>query len=94
MAQDAPLLRSLLPTRLVCIALSRSGRYLAGGTVDGQVFFWETATGALLAAFSAHFRSVSALAWTTDDAALLSGGEDAAAHVWSIASCVGGAGPL
>ena len=42
----------------------------------------------LVASFDAHYRSVSALAWTDDNAAFISGADDGACHVWSLPMCV------
>lgn len=85
--QDAPLLRSLLPVKLSSLALSHSCAYIAGGTAEGRLFVWETATGSLLAAFDGHFRSIGVLAWIDDDAAFITGSDDATTKVWSLARC-------
>ncbi|GAA93774.1 uncharacterized protein L969DRAFT_43023 [Mixia osmundae IAM 14324] len=74
------------PFRFVSLAISPSGRFLAAGAEDGQLFLWETASGRLLSTIAAHFRALTALVWTDDEAALVSGGADAALHVWSLAS--------
>lgn len=49
---------------------------------------WQTATGSLLRAFDGHLQAVTCLQWTTDDAALVSGSNDASIHVWHILDLV------
>lgn len=51
-------------------------------------FALQTATGYLLASFDGHYRAVTCLAWTDDDAAFISGGDDSVCHVWSLPMCV------
>ncbi|KAK9894991.1 WD40 repeat-like protein [Cystobasidium minutum MCA 4210] len=82
--KEAPMHRLLLPVKVSCLALSKLGTYLVCGTHDGRLFLWETATGYLLASFDGHYRAVTCLAWTDDDAAFISGGDDSVCHVWSL----------
>ncbi|GAA6054791.1 hypothetical protein JCM3770_007436 [Rhodotorula araucariae] len=76
--------RLIPPVRLSTMTISRDGLYMAGGTPDGRIFLWEMSTGNLLVTVDAHYRSVSALEFTDDGAALVSGSEDAGVSVWSI----------
>jgi WD40 repeat protein len=46
---------------------------------------FQVATGRMLKMWEGHYKGVTALAWTTDDMFLLSGGEDALLHLWSLA---------
>ena len=48
----------------------------------------KMSTGALLTSYDAHYRAITCLAWTNDDAALVSGSEDALLHVWSLPGSV------
>ncbi|GAA5944651.1 hypothetical protein JCM1841_007085 [Sporobolomyces salmonicolor] len=76
--------RLIPPVRLSTIAASPDGVYLAGGTHDGRVFLWELSTGHLLITLDAHYRAISALAFTQDSAALVTASDDAGVSVWSI----------
>ncbi|BGP43334.1 Pre-rRNA-processing protein ipi3 [Rhodotorula kratochvilovae] len=76
--------RLIPPVRLSTMTVSRDGLYMAGGTPDGRIFLWEMSSGNLLVTVDAHYRSVSALEFSDDGAALVSGSEDAGVGVWSI----------
>ena len=41
LVQEAPLQRSLMPVRLLVLALSPAGCYLVGGTADGKLLLWD-----------------------------------------------------
>lgn len=45
---------------------------------------WETASGRLLKSWPAHYKAVTALAFTDDDSLLLSCSEDTVVHTWSL----------
>lgn len=54
---------------------------------DTSLSHWsllQLSSGSLLATFDGHYRAVTCLAWTDDDYALISGGDDSACHVWSL----------
>ncbi len=56
---------------------------------DLSLFFFlnplqQMATGRLLRVWEAHYKGVTALAWTQDDMFLLSAGEDALLHLWDL----------
>ncbi|KAM0746876.1 WD40 repeat-like protein [Meredithblackwellia eburnea MCA 4105] len=74
------------PVRLTTLSVSPAGRYVAGGTLDGRVFLWELASGTLIVTIDAHYRPISVLTFSQDDAALISAGEDAGVSVWSMGS--------
>ncbi|KAK4700094.1 pre-rRNA-processing protein IPI3, partial [Phenoliferia sp. Uapishka_3] len=84
--KEAILQKLIPPVRLATLCVSNTGLYVAGGTSDGRVFFWELATGTLLLTIDAHYRPVSVLEFSHDDSVLVSGGEDAGVSVWSIGS--------
>ncbi|MEW5872950.1 MAG: WD40 repeat domain-containing protein [Chloroflexota bacterium] len=54
------------------LAFSPDGAYLAAGALDGALFVWRTADGALLQSIQAHERQVSALAFSADGQTLAS----------------------
>jgi hypothetical protein len=55
-----------------------------GAVGAGQVHMWETASGRLLKSWPAHYKAVTALAFTDDDSLLLSASEDTVVHTWSL----------
>jgi pre-rRNA-processing protein IPI3 len=55
-----------------------------GAVGTGQVHVWETASGRLLKSWPAHYKAVTALAFTDDDSLLLSASEDTVVHTWSL----------
>ncbi|CAI7832121.1 unnamed protein product [Closterium sp. NIES-54] len=63
------------------LAATADGVYLCGGGVSGRVYVWEAATGRLLRVWAAHYRAVTCLALSDDDALLVSAGEDSIIHV-------------
>ncbi|KAM0786069.1 hypothetical protein ACM66B_006880 [Microbotryomycetes sp. NB124-2] len=73
------------PVRMSTITLSPGGTYFAGGTHDGRIFLWEFSSGTLVLTLDAHYRAVYVLEFSQDEAALVSGAEDAGVSVWSIA---------
>ncbi|SCV73015.1 BQ2448_6940 [Microbotryum intermedium] len=76
--------RLIPPVRLTTIAVAHSGLYLAGGTLDGRIFLWETSSGSLLLTIDAHYRAISVLEFSSDDAALVSGSEDSGVSIWAM----------
>lgn len=85
--------RFIPPVRLSVLSISSSALYLAGGTLDGRILLWDLPTGNLLATLDAHYRSVSVLKFSNDDAALISASEDAGVSVWSLGSLLGNQSP-
>ncbi|KAH9821233.1 WD40-repeat-containing domain protein [Melampsora americana] len=86
--KPTPTLKLIPPGRVICISLSPSGTYLAAGSLDGTVLIWELSTGTLLASFDAHYKSITCLQFTDDDAALVTASEDSMCSVWSLAALI------
>lgn len=63
---------------------SHRGNCLVGGGKSGCVHAWHIPTGRLIRLWNAHFKAVSALAFSKDDALLITGGEDGLVHVWNL----------
>ncbi|KAI7947224.1 hypothetical protein MJO28_009132, partial [Puccinia striiformis f. sp. tritici] len=87
-SKPTPSQRLIPPGRVVVLALSPSGTYLATGSADGLVILWELSTGTLLASFDAHYKAVTCLAFSDDEAALVTASEDSMCSVWSIPTLV------
>ena len=58
------------------LAYSPDGRFLAAGTVQGEVAFWDTTTGNLVALSPAHSGAIWAICFTPDGRSLVSAGND------------------
>jgi pre-rRNA-processing protein IPI3 len=69
---------------LTCLAVTGDGVYCVGGSGSGKLYVWETASGALLRFWEAHYSSVGVLAFTDDDLFLVSAEEHAYAKVWRL----------
>ncbi|KAG0144024.1 hypothetical protein CROQUDRAFT_645137 [Cronartium quercuum f. sp. fusiforme G11] len=86
--KPTPTIKLIPPGRVVSISLSNSGTYLAAGSNDGTVMLWELSTGSLLASFDAHYKSITCLAFSADDAALITASEDSMCSVWSLPAVI------
>ncbi|KAJ2649709.1 Pre-rRNA-processing protein ipi3 [Coemansia sp. RSA 1287] len=74
------------PEEIGCVQVLDGGRYLVAGAKSGRILVWATASGRMLGAWDAHYGAVTALG--SSDGVLVSGGEDAAAHVWVLAQAL------
>lgn len=86
--KDQLSLKIVLPEKLTCIALDRRGDMCAGGTAEGRIYLWETASGIMYNSWDAHYRQVNVVRFTNDGAALLSGSDDSGVSVWSVSRLV------
>jgi WD40 repeat protein len=80
--QDIRVLRGSAP--LHAMVLSHSGKTLATGDNEGTIRFWLTQEGRMHRMWEGHKARVTTLAFSSDDAWLLSGGEDGAVSLWSV----------
>jgi len=67
--------------RVCTIAFSSDGKLFAFGTLEGQVYVYDSSTGKELTNFKADSSSVFALCFTTNAAHIISGGSDATVRV-------------
>jgi pre-rRNA-processing protein IPI3 len=72
--------------RLGPVAATSDGLHIVAGGVSGRLFLWEASSGALRCVWDGHFRSVTALSVSDDDAFLITAGADAIVNVWSFVS--------
>ena len=68
------------------VASSPDGAFFAGGSLTGAAYVWECATGKLLRTWPAHFKAVSAMAFTPDGSVLVTGGDDTVVSAWTLAT--------
>ena len=66
-------------------ALSSDGKWLAAGSIQGELRLWELQTGQLVASWRGHKDEISTLAFSDSGDSLVSGGIDKTAHLWSVA---------
>ena len=68
------------------VASSPDGAFFAGGSLAGAAYVWECATGKLLRTWPAHFKAVSAMAFTPDGSVLVTAGDDTVVSAWTLAA--------
>ena len=69
------------PTVVCC---SRCGSYVAIGFRSGEVNIWERNSGKLRGSFTAHFKKVSKMTFTSDGSSLITCSEDTVVSAWSV----------
>jgi pre-rRNA-processing protein IPI3 len=74
--------------RLAAVALAPGTGLLAAGGVSGRCYLWSLASGDLLASWDAHFRSVLRIAFTDDEATIITAGTDASVLAFDVAELV------
>jgi len=83
-ANESPAMRSVLPEKMRSLATTSDGLFIVGGGQSGHLYAWEAGSGRLLAGFGAHYGGVLCIAITTDDQMVVTGGDDAIVHTWTI----------
>jgi WD40 repeat protein len=71
------------------VALSRDGRLLASGGVDGSIGLWDTASGRLRTTLHGHTGQVWCVALSGDGRLVAGGCDDGMVRVWDTASGAG-----
>ncbi len=64
------------------LAFNHAGTRIATGGYDGAVRVWDTRTGALLFVLRGHTGTVEHVAFSPDDASIVSSGSDGTARIW------------
>ena len=71
-------------TATLCGAMSRDGKYVATGGLDGITHLWELDTGKMLRSFEGHSSSIAVVAFSPDGKWLLTGSYDRTARLWQV----------
>ncbi|MBX5456935.1 MAG: serine/threonine protein kinase [Thermogemmatispora sp.] len=79
-----------LSERILALAWSPDGKYLAAAGEERVVLVWEIASRRVVCTYRGHHGSIAALAWSPDSRQLASGGEDRTVHVWEPTASTGG----
>lgn len=83
--KDQVLQRSFTQESLTAVAASPNGAYLAAGGNSGTIYVWDTASGALLRSWPAHYKAVSCLVFSDTGGVLVSCGDDTLVCAWLLA---------
>eukprot|EP01135_Chromosphaera_perkinsii_P000167 Nk52_evm63s32 gene=Nk52_evmTU63s32 len=73
-----------LVEKLSALVCTPDGTYTIGGSVSGYIYVWRNGTGELLEKFKGHYKAVTVLRVSEEGLYVVSGGEDAVVHVWSL----------
>ncbi|WWC91336.1 uncharacterized protein L201_006279 [Kwoniella dendrophila CBS 6074] len=77
-----------LPEKMTCFTVSPNGLWAVAGSLNGQIYLWEISSGLLLASFTAHYRSLTSLTFTTDSQILISTSLDSSTHLFLISRLI------
>jgi len=87
--RETPIHVCYVAERLVSLAADSSGTYLVGGGPSGTLYLWHVPTGEFLCSWKGHFRPVSQVTFAEGELMLVTSGEDALVHVWSLIDVLG-----
>ena len=70
--------------RVVSVAISPNGQYVAAGSTDADVRMWDVSTGQLVERLRGHRSDVWSVAFTPDGKGLVSGSLDKTLKFWDL----------
>lgn len=82
--KDMPVWKCHVAEKMGSTITTKCGNFLLAGAQSGKVYVWDVKTGELCMVWDAHYKSVSAIALTSDDSHVITAGEDAVVHVWRL----------
>ncbi len=71
---------------VTAIAISRDGKYLASGAMDGSVFLWDLASHNSVQRLEGHTQAIENLTFSPDGKWLVTVGDDAALKIWDLSA--------
>ncbi|KAJ3265640.1 WD repeat-containing protein 18 [Chytriomyces hyalinus] len=83
--EASPACKLAVPEVLSALCFSNNSLWVVGGGVSGRVYMWEISTGNMVAMYDAHFKPIKTIAFSADDSAFVTAGDDAFAHTWLVA---------
>ncbi|HQR34615.1 MAG TPA: serine/threonine-protein kinase, partial [Blastocatellia bacterium] len=72
--------------RIITVAFSSDGKFLASSSSDRMVKLWNMETGQEAATFKGHQADIWALAFSPDGGTVVSGGNDRSIRLWDVAT--------
>ncbi|EGG14937.1 WD40 repeat-containing protein [Cavenderia fasciculata] len=84
--KDSPMYKIPMQEKTGPLCATSDGLYCCMGTASGTIYIWETASGALVRTWEAHYNKITTITFTRDDCFLLSGGDDGVINVWTLES--------
>ncbi|KAG1436915.1 hypothetical protein G6F56_013349 [Rhizopus delemar] len=86
--KDQVLHKMITNEKMISVAASHQGQYLAAATAAGKIYLWHRPTGELLRMFEAHYKPIHSLVFAQDDSTLLTGSDDASVNVWLLTQLI------
>lgn len=83
-SKDMPVYKCHTAEKMGPTAATSCGNFLFAGAQSGKVYVWDVKTGELVMVWDAHYKSVAAIALTSDDSHVITAGDDAVVHVWRL----------
>jgi WD40 repeat protein/transcriptional regulator with XRE-family HTH domain len=71
---------------VTAIAVSRDGKFLASGALDGSVLLWDLVSDAPVQPLEGHTQAVENLTFSPDGKWLVTAGDDGALKIWDVSS--------
>jgi len=70
--------------RVLSVAISPNGQYVAAGSMDADVRIWDVSTGQLVERLRGHRSDICSVAFTPDGKGLVSGSLDKTLKFWDL----------
>jgi len=70
--------------RVISVAISPNGQYVAAGSMDAVVRIWDVSTGQLVERLRGHWGGIRSVAFTPDGKGLVSGSLDKTLKFWDL----------
>ncbi|ORC89091.1 WD40 repeat-containing protein [Trypanosoma theileri] len=83
-----PLQRSFTSEIITCSLCTHDGVFIFGGTINGNIYVWNTLSGELINLVRAHSRRVTDITISSDQSLIVTASEDSVCKVWFFAALV------